>query len=277
MVTTAMANKPATLETAQAIFARGTDCLGPEEVMRVHGKLHKLKLPKTLPRIPWTEAELKAIRARDEGAHLVLTPPGLTMQAICDQRQNLGADDGKLLLNTDWYKGEKFFTTDTTGANWSWRLVTNEVIPGSADQNYVEQTAVLADYLTKVVFAGRELLDVYCQAIAEFKAKQDKLTKLIDNDWRSATQQLSALTLNRLLRGTPVVTFYDWVTHLDVNGERLSQGMYHWTSILSSYGELVYVGLFARYGADVFDWNPRNRSGSLGVVLSRNAEVESEV
>lgn len=274
MISTASVVKSATLGEARAIFARGTDCLGSEEILKAHGAL-RLKLPKKLPRIPWTPDELYAARARDEGAHLILVAPGLTMKAMWEKRNNLGADGGKLLCDADRYKEEPFFTTDTTGKYWDWRLVTNKVIPGSIDKDYVAQTATLIAYLTKVVFAGRDLPLVYQEAIAEFERQQDTLAKLINDDWQEAAKQLSMLAINRLLRGTPAFTFYNWVTYLDTNGERLLQGMYHWTSALSSYGRLLALGSFDRVGALADDWYPGHRHGYLGVVLSRSALVES--
>ncbi|MFH1170249.1 MAG: hypothetical protein V1704_01680 [Candidatus Vogelbacteria bacterium] len=276
VISIASAVKSATLEKARAIFVRGTDCLGPEEVMNVHGKLHRLKLPKKLPDLPWSMEELQAAHARDESAHLILVPPGLMMQAIYEKRKNLGRDGGKLLYDIDWYKAETFFTTATTGEDWDWRLVTNKVIPNSTSPNYVEQTATIADYLTNVVFAGRDLLPVYRQAVDEFKGKEQTLTKLINDDWQEAAKQLSMLALNRLLRGTPAFTFYDWVTYLEVNGERLLESSYHWTSALSSPGSLLNLGGFARVGASAGGCRPRSRCDGLGVVLSRSALVESE-
>jgi hypothetical protein len=244
--------------------------------MKVHGELHKLKLPKKLPDIPWSRAELQAARARDEGAHLILVAPGLAMNAIWEKRENLGADGGELLLGTEWYKEEPFFTTTTTGKNWDWRLVTNKEILNSAGPNYVEQTATIVRYLTDVVFAGRDLPLVYRQAVTEFREQEKMLTQLINDDWLKAAKQLSSLAINRLLRGTPAFTFYDWVTYLEVNGERLLQGMYHWTSALSLRGSLLGLGSFDRDGASASAWSPRGRDGGLGVVLSRSARVECE-
>lgn len=264
--------RPATLDDAKSIFARGIDYLGPEEIIRVHGKLHGLQLPKELPSFPWSAEELHAARQQD--LHLILVSPGLTIQKLCDARNNLGADGGKLLHDSDLDKEEKFFTKETTGEDWDWRLATNAVIPDSVSQNYVEQTTSLVRHLTEVVFAGRDLPAVYTRAIAEFEKQKEALTKLIETDWEEAAKQLAALAINRLLRETPVLTFYRLVTYLSVNGERLLPETYHWSPSLSSHGKLVGLGLFDRLGVLVNGWRPRGRHGVLGVVLSRSAKVE---
>ena len=277
--------KAATLNVAKNIFFRGTDCLGPEEIIAVHGKLHGLKLPKSLPPIPWTEDELKA--AKEARSHLILVAPGLTMKNMVEARKNLATDGGKLLCNTNLYREEEFYTSAVTGDDWDWRLVGNEVLPGSPGQNYLRQTLTLTEALknfplnlnnTDLSPSGQRVLlrveAAYQSAVRELAEKREWLAKLINDDWQAAAKQLTALKLNQLCRESPAVTLYRLITYEVVNHARLLQGMYHWSNTLSSDGGLVYVGRFDRGGAGVRGGSPGGSDAAIGVVLSRSAEVE---
>src|SRR3989344_8302429 len=147
------------------------------------------------------------------------------------------------MKDTSRYQDEPFFTTATTGEKRDWRLVGNGVLPGSNEQNFLAQTAAIAEEV-KRVFASREMPSAYQRAIVEFEAKRDELAALMDRDWREAAKQLAVLPLNQLCRESPVCTFYRLVIYEAVNEARLLQGVYHWTPSLSLRGELVGVGRF---------------------------------
>ena len=273
MVATQAVLGGAKLQMAEAVFARGTDYFGPGQIKLVHGEFHVLDMPEALPDIPWSKEELR--QARAAGAHLILVVPNLTMKQLVEARKNLVTDGGKLLCQIDWYKNEPLYTTATTAGEWHWRLVEDEVIPGSIGKNHLEQTALIAERL-KEIFASRDLLQAYQRAIAEFEQKREKIAKLVNINWQEAAKQLSELQLNQLCRESPVLTLYRLITYEAVNHVRLLQGVYHWTSSLSLRGYLVGVGGFGRGGAGVGGWFPGISSGATGVALSRSSLAEVE-
>ncbi len=248
--------------------------------MAAHGKQHQLRPPKDLPLIPWTNKELEGLRERGEDIQLLFEAPGLTMQELVVARDNQATDGGKLLYAIDWYQKEVFYTAAPTAKDWRWRLAGNTILPDSTSQDYLGQTAIIAAHLKAVVFRGRKLPLVYRRAIAEFKTKRAAIAKLIGSDqeteWKKGAKQCATLKLNQLCRETAVELLYRLITYEAVNGERLLQNYWHWTPTLSSYGELIRAGDFDRNGVFVGGWDPEDSRASLGVVLSRRGEVESE-
>jgi hypothetical protein len=98
------------IEKAKEIL--GGDCLGAEAVEKTFGlKLESAKIPA----IPFSATELE--RAKSLGQMLVLRankgPDGkpLTMQAMNNLlKEKYKKAGSKLLYDTDWYKGEEFYT-----------------------------------------------------------------------------------------------------------------------------------------------------------------------
>ncbi len=256
---------PATTAFAEDLFTKRVetfDCLGSDKVAKAFG----LTLDQaTVPAIPFTEEELK--RARKLGQFLILHAP-TTMQQLHSRLNNV-LGDGKLLYDIDWYKGEQFYTTETTRLEW--RLVGREVISGSTGQNYLSQTQVLADYVREHVYGSMELPAAYQAAIKEFEDRKDELERLADKDWKAGAEAMANLQLNRLFRGTPADTLFDVIAYFKVNGEYLLPNMYHWSASRSSRGNLVGLGFGGAGGVYVRGFDPRNSLDNLGVVFSRGA------
>lgn len=260
-------------ERARAILARGTDCLDDLEVQKAFGITLD---PNDIPPIPFTDDEI--VYARQLGQFLVLfadkNPAGqvLTMQGV-DQICGGKLGDDPLLYDRGWYQGESFYTTDPIAPTPTWKLVGRDVIPGSTNKNYLDQTQVIVDYLTSEVYAGEELPAPYQVAIDEFNANKNRLAVLMGSDWQQSAKELAALQVNQLFRLSPGELLYVIALYDKVNHERLLEDTYSWTASRYASGSLVIVGYAGASGASVYGYGPRYSSGSLGVVFSRSGLV----
>ncbi|PWB38579.1 MAG: hypothetical protein C3F02_02595 [Parcubacteria group bacterium] len=255
----------------QAAEIMGADFLGPEVVENVWGV--KLET-KDIPPIPFSRADLG--RAKELNQQLVLRVDKaadgspLTMQKMNEyvDPKLAQAGKGKLLYDIDWYKNEEFYTTETPEISWA--LVSKELISGSTNKNYLEQTEVLITYLQNEVFRDMAIPPEYQDAIQEFESKKAVLVTLIESDWQEAAKQLSELDITRLTRQTPAEAVYDLPTNLLTNNDRRLERAYTWTKRRRSGGRLVGVGSADAGGAGVSASRPGSRDGGLGVSFSRS-------
>ena len=257
------------IERAREVL--GPDVLGPEAVEKTFG----IELdPDEVPELSLSKEELE--RAKELGQMLVLRVnqasdgEPLTMQKIQELLQDQFDQEGKgkVLYNTDWYKDERFFTTETARAAWA--LVNKDLIADSTSKNYFEQTELLVQYLRDQVFKGQQIPREYQEAIEEFEKQRKDLKKLTEKDWQKAAERFEQLKLTQLTRQTPVEALYDTMMAFQNNDERILPSTYAWTPRRSSYGELVYVGDFGSGGVDVDSDEPDYRYDFLGVSFSRS-------
>ena len=192
----------------------------------------------------------------------------LTMQKMNELLSDTFEKDGdKVLYDTDWYENEDFFTKETPDLCWA--FTSDTLLPDSTEKNYLEQTQLLADYVTNTLFAGKPLPPAYLVAVDEFKKLKKNLEKLMDSNWEEAAKQLSVLKLNRLMRHTPAEALYDFFQTYRNKGERILEDNYTWTPVLSSDGYLVGLGGCDSGGACVGGDGPAYSGGDLGLSLSR--------
>lgn len=262
-----------TYERAEAIM--GEDFLGPDAVRETFGIDVEV-----VPAIPFSENNLE--RAKELGQMLVLRVDRaadnapLTMQKmealVSAALQQAGK--GKALYDTDGYKNEDFFTTETPTVGWA--LVSKDVIPGSTGINYHQQTEVLADYLRNHVFRGETIPAEYEAALAEWDTKKDEIAALVGTNVKEAARRFEALLITRLTRQSPADFLYDNLMRLQVRNERLLEGKYTWTSRRASiggrtsYGYILDVGNASAEGARIRGWGPSNADDDLGVSFSRS-------
>ncbi len=254
------------LALARNLFQRGTDCLGPEEIMHAFG-VSLAPAPEDIPPIPLSETMLTHLRML--GMCLELHGPS-TMRQLYDVLGN-ELDQGKLLCNTNWYKNEPFYTTEKS-PNWHWRVTLKGLVPDSTSKKYLPQTRVLADYLKVEVFTGQPLPKALVEAVTELNDRETELAKLMDENWRKVAEELAGLQLNQLCRGTAAQSLWGIALHKKVNGEYLLPGVWDWTKSRSSFGHLVNVGYADGDGVHVADDIPRSSYSHLGVRFSFSAE-----
>ena len=249
----------------------GKDCLGPKEIFKAFDIVLDLE---TIPDIPFSREEIE--RAKELNQFLVLRADKaldgepLTMEKI----HNLLKDEfekeekGKVFYDRDLYKDEDFFKKQTP--ELSWALVSKEVIPDSTSKNYLQQTEIVIDYAKNNIFEDRELPKEYKEAIKEFEEQKEELKKLIDSDWKTASEKLEGLKITQLTRQTPVEVLYDILIYFQNNDkERLLENEYTWTNYRSSDGGLVGVGRFDSDGAVVWrGGHPGDARSLLGVSFS---------
>ncbi len=255
------------VEKAKEIL--GSDCLGPEEVEKAFGiKINSAEVPS----IPFSATELE--KAKGLGQFLVLRAncdldgSPLTMERMEGLLSaRFEGRDEKVLYDTDWYKGEKFFTEETPQMEWA--LTSKEVIPDSTSKNYLEQTDTIIGYLNQA-FPGGALPKEFQEAVEEFNGKRSEIERLIDSDWKEAAARLEALKITELTRQKPVEALYDLIMYRENNEQRLLENIYSWTGRRNSGGGLVGVGGFGSDGVCVDADGPGDRGGALGVSFSRS-------
>jgi len=250
------------LEKVQAMYRRGTDCFGPQELRQIGIEVADV------PPIPLSEKMLAHLRTL--GVSLEWHDGQETMQSLHDRLGNkLG--EGKLLYNTDWYGGDPFYTEEKSAVA-HWRVVTKGLVPDSIGKKYLPQTRVLAEYLKNRVFAGQSLPEKFRLAIEELNDREKELTELVGVDWNKGGEQVVKLAVNQLCRGTAGQSLYGIALHKAVNDEYLFPGLWDWTNSRSSDGYLVDVGRSDEDGVYVARYDPVLSYDHLGVRFSCSAE-----
>lgn len=218
--------------------------------------------------------ELELERAKARGEFLIhrtdKTPDGqpATMHKMVQLLQ--GEFDsqsyGRILYDTTWYQDEAFFMEHTSRPGLA--LVSKGLIANSTNEDYLQQTQVIVDYITNEVFCGRQLSEVCRRAVDQWEKEKLYLKKLLMSDWRQAAEGLSGLEINRRFRESPVEGLQDWLVPFLVSGERRLLNVAIWTNARSSDGYLVNLGHFGPAGAHVSRWLPPVGSPNVGVCFS---------
>ncbi|PIT92901.1 MAG: hypothetical protein COU06_02870 [Candidatus Harrisonbacteria bacterium CG10_big_fil_rev_8_21_14_0_10_38_8] len=246
---------------------------GPDEVMDTFG----VRVDK-VPSIPFSATELE--RAKKLNQILVLrvdkTNDGrpMSIQAMNEILTTKWSEEnmGDLLDTAEGWKettlGPKKFTTEAP--RHSWALTTKEVLPGSTDKNYLEQTELLIKALTQEAFKDLELPKEYKDAISEFNEQKEELTKLMGTDWKVAASRLVSLKITKLTRQSAPEALYDLAIYYNTTKVRLLANKYTWTLSLDPDGDLVDLGNFDAQGAFGSGWIPVGRDDDMGASLSRS-------
>ncbi len=254
-----------TIESAREIL--GKDFLGPEAIKSAFG----IEL-ETIPPIPFTKEDLETAKKLNQQLILYVDKAKdgkpLTGEKLFDITKNKTSDGKKLFCDTDWYQKEEFFTKETPELRW--KLVSKEIIPDSTSKNYLEQTETLIQYIKDNVFKGKPLPKEYQSAIAEFESQKSNISKLIDSDWKLASDMLEKLQITKLTRESPIETIYRLSLNEKTNQERLLDNRYNRTLRRRSDGKFVNVGFFDDDGMGVRGSTPGHRRGILGVSFSRS-------
>lgn len=248
------------------------EVMGPDEIKKAFG----IEVSEeNIPHIPFSEQELK--RAKELNQFLVLrvnkTVEGkpLTMKEISQLLQKDFKDKvrGKVLCSVDWYADEPFYKKESP--RFSWALTSKELIEDSTNKNYLQQTETIANYLINEVYKDLEMPTQYQEAIEEFEAKKEKLTKLINTGDKNIYEpEISKLKLNKLTRQSPVEVLYDILIYFQNNNKRLLENKWTWTHATDSDGKRVFVGPFDSDGARVSRDSDDLSISYLGVAFSRN-------
>lgn len=260
------AEKSAAFESAGFAQARevlGTDFIDPEATVKLWG----LELSEVeVPQIPFDRERLEKAKLLGEMLILRVDKDGqgnpLTMKQMLSMLEGAfqKAGDGKVLLNTDWYKDEEFFTSQAPQLRWV--LVGKNILDDSTGKDYIAQTKLLRDYLEKNGLAGQADID-------EASDKRlDEIRKIMKRNPKGTAPLLANLGINKNHRRTPVEVMYDLMATFSVNSkQRLLENRYDWTAALTSVGRLVDVGVFGSFGLGVYGYSPGNSRGDLGVCL----------
>ena len=260
-----------TMEFQEAKEIFGEDLLGPEEIEKTWGFQ-----PDAIPEIPFSREELE--RAKEMGQMLLLrveqTEDGkpMSLETINDILVKKWKKEGKgeILKTADGWKnwiGEDRFKKEAPRSGWA--LVSKDLLPDSTSKNYIEQTDVIIKTLREEAFKDVEVPEEYEEAIREFEANKDRLTKLMSTNWQEAAKQLSELKITKLTRQIFPEAIYDVAMYHDRHNKRMLSGKYTWTASLNPDGALVNLGYFDSEGVSGYWGAPGGRRGDLGVSLSR--------
>lgn len=259
-------SKESLISISEAREILGKDFLGPEAVKNVFG----VEL-ETIPPIQFTKEDLE--RAKELNQILILQTDkmedGKPMTLENLKNKFPKAHDGKKMwYDQDWYNKEDFFKNETPKAGW--KFVSKDTIPNSTNKNYLEQTETVIQYLKEEVFKDKELPKEYQEAITEFESQKSNISKLIDSDWKSASDKLGNLQITRLTRENPSEVMYRLILENKENKDKLLPSKHTWTLGRGSDGEFVSVGGFDDGGAGVRGSRPDRRYDYLGVSFSRS-------
>ncbi|MCX6713701.1 MAG: hypothetical protein NTV48_01180 [Candidatus Vogelbacteria bacterium] len=261
MTTAIVGSMQTSLEKAQGMYWRRTDCFGPQELRQIGIEVVEV------PPVPLSEKMLAHLRTL--GVSLEWHEPE-TAQGLHDRLGNkLG--EGKLLYKVDWYGGDPIYTEEKSAVA-HWRVVTKNIVPDSTSHKYLPQTRVLAEYLKGKVFAGQSLPEKFRRAIEEINDREKELSELVERDWNRGGEQVVKLAVNQLCRGTAEQSLYGIALHGQVNKEYLLTGLWDWTKSRSSDGYLVDVGHADEHGVGVDGDDPGDSGSDLGVRFSCSAE-----
>lgn len=249
------------------------DFFGPEDIEKIWG----VRLaPEDIPPLPFAREDLEY--ARDHGQFLTLriseTDDGkpLTILAMDDMQKEVygEAGGGKLFYsrNDEWKKKSDFYTEESPRRAWA--LVSKDILPESANKNYLQQTDELVRSIEDA-YQGRTMPEKYQDAVAKYRSEREPLEKLMESDWKRAAESLEGLKLTEFARHTPVEVVFDGISRFLKTGEKFLENTYTWTSRRDADGRLVDVGGFDSGGAIVGWWDPDDSDDRLGVSLSRSS------
>lgn len=246
----------------------GEDVMGPEEIEKAFGFK-----PKEVPPLPYSREDLE--KAKEIGEMLVLRTDKdgegrpLTMQRISSIVVSKGPATFPRLSGT--YRDQAYFNQSTPQSEW--KLVSKDILPGSTNLNYLDQTRLLRDHLKD---AG--LLTPEDEAECS-DAHLDEISRLFKNHETTgqAWRKLESLAVNYKHRRAPVEVLYDLQVRYGTGGERLLSNRYDWTNaneMVSIPGGMekdgkVCVGLFTHDGASVAHQYPASKTMQVGVVSVR--------
>ena len=267
------------IERAKEIL--GKDVLGPDEAAKLLNTTAPELFKGKIPPIPFKTKDIE--KAKERGEMLVLRVKEdsegnpLTMSRIEEMLQARFTKEGKgkILFDTNWYKNEDFFIKDTP--NLEWKLVSKDILPGSTNKNYIEQTKLLREHLKSINALTpeeeEECTDAKLQILWDelgFNKKGDIADQSkYDANWKRIAQILVNLKINQNHRRKAIESLYDTLLYFSANNERLLSSSYESTRTISSGGYLVHFGHFDSLGVSVTRWTPDHRFGFLGVSSSR--------
>jgi len=285
---------PETTPLQEAKEILGDRVFGPEQVEQAFG-IHI----ENVPNIPFTKEQLE--QAERKGMDLILYTDklqngkdltGLSLVTYLQNKQSSGATPTEKypILNSfesnNWKRTEPFFTTETPQSPQNqgtyWKLVSREVIPNSTNQNYLEQTQTLANYIRSLYNEDpanpKDIPPDIQQALNEFEdllknepQLKDKVTSTDETIWKPVAQTLANLKLTELFRESFIENLYRLTLTDRTKAQNVAQlllSMYSWTKTLTSAGYLVRSGRFDGTGASVGGGRPGYSDSDFGCSFS---------
>lgn len=243
------------------------------------GEMRGIHIPSPLPQLRITEIE--AINAKRLG-HIVSLHTDRLSDGAPSTMLNLHSESGMLAYSA--YQHEVFMNTADVP---EWRETSPDLVPGTVQENYLQQTVMLISYLENEVSKNRALTPQEQEAVDEYKTCEQELVSLMTNpyephqpSWRNhrkfimnyviATRVLAHLKITRLIRPTPPGILNDLI-NAKLAGIPMLTGRYTATSGYAEAGA-PFVGIGSHHGSsglNIITSDVHDRIGDAGAVFSR--------
>lgn len=238
--------------------------------------------PFILDRIPFKTWELK--RARELGQQLIYYTDtlgeyrtvGISGQRVVTEPltlENLKQSfpktrgGGPMFRDQNWYAKKDFFTNERPRTGW--RLTSKEVIPGSYNKYYLEETEGLIEHLSEKVFADKKMPKEYEEAISEFHNERPNISRLLRGGKQDeVVKMFSGLKITRLTRELPVETMYRLILNDCVGNPNLLSSTWTRTGTFDD-SSAIFVGSPAKEGATFNGNGVDERMELVGTSFSR--------
>ena len=231
-----------------------------------------------IPQIPFSRTELE--RAHELGLFLILrmdrsaNGDPLTMENMIQILQPGYTRKGKgkiLYANNLWCKSENFFKQETPRVKWA--LVSKDILTGTNNRDYLEQTELVEKYLQQELYQAGNLPVEYQEAIEEFNREKGLIAMYIsraeDKDYQLlAAEKLSKLKITQFTRHTVVELLYDFAVYFNCTNNRLLKNKSDSTMTRTIFGAFTELGPFMEKGTMALSSLAHQKDRFTGVVLS---------
>ena len=246
-----------------------------EAEIELHKALgHKLsyEVNRTPEGLPLTLAEM----TERAGTNVLSTNPDGTpkeYRLYNDQFDNTGK-----IKDSAWFSKEAALLSETPEGEW--KFVSVEVIPGTENKNYLDQTDFLIQYFKENIFkisTGSDIPEEYLKAFTAWEKDKPKIQKLLtEGKLPEAAKELGEHPVSKLLRENFTSTVQRLITMQKSRNQKILPSKYSWSRSFSSGGILVSLGDFDAGGADVGRSVPACGWANGGAVFSRMKPLEIE-
>ena len=258
-------SKKATEEDARAIF--GIDFISTTEAERVYGKGKK-------PKIPFSISTLEKAKILD--FHLVSKIKRMSLADMALALKGKKCHDGGLLLWKDqfdsdngeikksaWFVGDSKVTSECV-MSVGWSLSMKGALDQTSDKKFIPQLRLNANFLSDKLYAVG-MTKLARKAIAEFNEEENRLTDLMESDWKKCTEESMKLLLVRHFMENSVDTLNRLVLEEQIHERKLLTNMYIRNNTSSTVGVVLDSGGFDSVGVRVAGAGMDVRIGNLGL------------
>ncbi len=240
------------------------------ETIELHEKLgHYLVYEtKTTPEgNPLTIEEM----AKIAGSNVIETNPDSSPKAYRLHKEQFGHNGES--LSSAWFSDRaKYQAIFSETPDGGWKFVSPEIIDGSTNRNYVDQTDFLINYWKEHIFENDDskIPQEYADAFKKWDDNKASIQDLMkQSKWIEACDVLSKHPVSKLIRESFASTVYRLIVIEKTENKKILSDKYSWSKTPSSDGDLLAFGYFASVGAFLRVIRPDSDWAYIGSVFSR--------